>query len=120
KVLSRQGVPAKALWMQCLWASILCLSGHYSDLLNFIVFTVLLFYILTIAGIFILRKRQPDLPRPYKAFGYPVLPAIYIIIASVICIVLLYKQTFYSGMGLLIVLIGLPVYAYLKKKYPEK
>ena len=116
KILSRKGVPAKALWMQCLWAAVLCLSGHYSDLLNFIIFTVLLFYILTIAGIFILRKKRPDIPRPYKAFGYPVLPAFYIIAASVICLVLLYKQTFYAGMGLVIVLIGLPVYAYFQRK----
>src|SRR5690606_7790772 len=116
KILSGRGVPAKALWMQCLWASVLCLSGHYGDLLNFIIFTVLLFYILTIAGIFILRKKRPDIPRPYKAFGYPVLPAVYIIIASAICLVLLYKQTFYAGMGLIIVLIGLPVYAYFQKK----
>jgi APA family basic amino acid/polyamine antiporter len=114
--LNSKGVPSKALWMQCLWASVLCLSGHYGDLLNFIIFTVLLFYILTIAGIFILRKKKAGLSRPYKAFGYPVLPAIYIIIASLICMVLLYKQTLYSGMGLVIVLIGLPVYAYFQKK----
>jgi len=120
KILNIKGVPSRALWMQCIWASLLCLSGHYNDLLKFIVFTVLLFYILTIAGIFILRKNRPDLERPYKAFGYPVLPAIYILIATIICAVLLYEQTFYSGMGLLIVLIGLPIYRYLDKKYPEQ
>lgn len=120
KILNLKGVPSKALWMQCFWASVLCLSGHYSDLLNFIIFTVLLFYILTIAGIFILRKKRPDMERPYKAFGYPVLPALYIIFATIICLVLLYKQTFFSGMGLVIVLIGLPIYSYLKKKYPEE
>lgn len=114
--LNRSGVPARSLWLQCIWASLLCLSGAYSDLLNFIVFTVLLFYILTIAGIFILRKKQPDLPRPYKAFGYPILPALYILLASCICIILLLEQTFYAGMGLVIVLIGLPVYAYFKRK----
>jgi APA family basic amino acid/polyamine antiporter len=114
--LNKNGVPAKALWMQAIWASLLCLSGKYGDLLNFIIFTVLLFYILTIAGIFILRKKMPDAPRPYKAFGYPFLPALYIILASVICIILLYKQTQYAGSGLLIVLIGLPVYAYFNRK----
>lgn len=116
KNLNRRGVPERSLWIQCFWASVLCLSGHYGDLLNFIIFTVLLFYILTIAGIFILRKKRPDIHRPYKAFGYPVLPAVYIIIASAICLVLLYKQTFYAGMGLVIVLIGLPVYAYFQRK----
>jgi APA family basic amino acid/polyamine antiporter len=114
--LNKNGVPGKALRMQAVWASLLCLSGHYGDLLNFIIFTVLLFYILTIAGIFILRKKMPDAERPYKAFGYPILPAFYIIIASVICVVLLIEQTFYSGMGLVIVLIGLPVYEYFKRK----
>src|SRR3569623_3032635 len=65
KKLNAKGVPGVALWMQCLWASVLCLSGKYGDLLDFIIFTVLLFYILTIAGVFKLRKTQPDLPRPY-------------------------------------------------------
>jgi APA family basic amino acid/polyamine antiporter len=119
KNLNKQGVPGKALWMQCLWASLLCLSGHYNDLLNFIIFTVLLFYILTIAGIFILRKKMPDMPRPYKAFGYPVLPALYIVIASAICLILLIKQPLYSGAGLAIVLIGLPVYGFLKNRYKD-
>lgn len=114
--LNKNGVPGKALRMQAVWASLLCLSGHYGDLLNFIIFTVLLFYILTIAGIFILRKKMPHAERPYKAFGYPILPAFYIIIASTICVVLLIEQTFYSGMGLVIVLIGLPVYGYFKRK----
>lgn len=113
--LNKNKVPGRSLWLQAIWASILCLSGHYGDLLNFIIFTVLLFYILTIAGIFILRKKMPDAPRPYKAFGYPVLPAFYIVIASAICVILLIEQTFYSGMGLVIVLIGLPVYAYFKR-----
>ncbi|HET8572769.1 MAG TPA: amino acid permease [Edaphocola sp.] len=115
--LNRNGVPGKSLWLQAIWASALCLSGHYGDLLNFIIFTVLLFYILTIAGIFILRKKMPNAPRPYKAFGYPVLPAFYIIVASAICIILLFEQTFYAGMGLVIVLIGLPIYEYFKRKH---
>lgn len=119
-VLNGKGVPAKALWMQCIWASVLCLSGRYGDLLDFIVFTVLLFYILTIAGIFKLRKTQPDMPRPYKAFGYPVIPALYIIMASFICIVLLYAKPMYTWPGLIIVLIGIPVYYSLQKKNAVK
>ena len=108
--LNKNAVPSKGLWIQCLWASVLCLSGRYGDLLNYIIFTVLIFYILTIAGIFILRRTRPDIPRPYKAFGYPVLPALYIIIAGVICVSLLKYYPDYTFPGLLIVLIGIPVY----------
>ena len=115
KQLNSKGVPAKALWMQCIWASALCLSGKYGDLLDFIIFTVLLFYILTIAGIFILRKKVPDAPRPYKAFGYPVIPALYIVLASIIAIVLLFKQTQYAGAGLIVVLSGIPIYYLVQK-----
>jgi APA family basic amino acid/polyamine antiporter len=113
--LNKKGVPEKALWMQCIWASLLCLSGTYGDLLDFIIFTALLFYILTIAGIFKLRKTQPDIPRPYKAFGYPVIPVIYILLAAVICVILLYSQTRNAGAGLIIVLTGIPLY-YLSQK----
>src|SRR5204863_3890891 len=87
--LNKNGVPAKGLWIQCLWACILCLSGKYGDLLDYVVFVVLIFYILTIAGIFRLRIKKPDIPRPYKAFGYPVLPAIYVFLATAMCIALL-------------------------------
>lgn len=114
--LSKTGVPAKALWMQCVWASLLCLSGQYGNLLDFIIFTVLLFYILTIAGIFKLRKTMPDHPRPYKAFGYPVIPALYIGLASFICVVLLKYKPDYTWPGLIIVLLGLPVYYLLQKR----
>lgn len=114
--LNEKGVPAKALWMQCIWASLLCISGQYGNLLDFIIFTVLLFYILTIAGIFKLRKTQPDAPRPYKAFGYPVVPLLYIIMASFICVVLLKYKPTYTWPGLIIVLIGIPVYYYLQNK----
>jgi APA family basic amino acid/polyamine antiporter len=119
-VLNAKGVPAKALWMQCIWACVLCLSGRYGDLLDFIVFTVLLFYILTIAGIFKLRKTQPDMPRPYKAFGYPLIPLLYILMASFICLVLLYAKPMYTWPGLIIVLIGIPVYYSLQKKNAAK
>ncbi len=114
--LSNKGVPAKALWMQCLWACLLCISGQYSNLLDFIIFTVLLFYILTIAGIFKLRRTMPDHPRPYKAFGYPVIPVLYIILASFICVAMLILKPLYAGLGLGIVLLGLPVFYFLQKK----
>ena len=83
-VLNESSVPAWALWAQCFWASALCLTGKYGDLLDFVVIIVLIFYILTIYGIFILRKKMPDVERPYKAFGYPFLPFLYIIIASAV------------------------------------
>lgn len=108
--LNKNSVPAKALWLQCLVASILCLSGKYGDLLDMISFVVVLFYILTIAGIFILRKTRPDIERPYKAFGYPVLPAIYILMAAMFCILLFIYKRSYTWPGLVIVLIGIPIY----------
>jgi APA family basic amino acid/polyamine antiporter len=112
--LNPKGVPAVALWMQCIWASILCLSGKYGDLLDYIVFVVLIFYILTIGGIFVLRQKRPDLPRPYKAFGYPVVPVIYIALASFICIVLLIVKREASLIGLGIVALGFPIYYIVK------
>jgi len=119
KKLNTKGVPAVALWMQCIWASILCLSGKYGDLLDFIIFTVLLFYILTIAGLFKLRKTQPDLPRPYKAFGYPVVPLLYILLASFICVILLIYKPTYTWPGLIIVIIGIPIYFAVQKRSKE-
>jgi len=113
--LNKQGVPGAALWMQCFWACVLCLSGKYGDLLDFIIFTVLLFYILTIAGIFRLRTTMPDAPRPYKAFGFPFIPLLYIFLASFICIVLLWFKPNYTWPGLIIVLLGIPIYLVLKK-----
>lgn len=108
--LNQQGVPSKGLWVQCLWACILCLSGKYGDLLDYVVFVVLIFYILTIAGIFRLRATRPDMPRPYKAFGYPFLPALYIVLATAMCIALLLYKPKFASFGLLIVLIGIPIY----------
>jgi APA family basic amino acid/polyamine antiporter len=102
--------------IQCVWASLLCLSGSYGDLLDYVVFAVLLFYILTIAGIFILRKTKPDVERPYKAFGYPVLPMLYIVLAAAICIDLLIFKPNYTYPGLFIVLLGVPVYFLWKRK----
>jgi APA family basic amino acid/polyamine antiporter len=114
--LNKKGVPSAALWMQFAWASVLCLSGKYNDLLDFIIFTVLLFYILTIAGIFKLRQTRPGHPRPYKAFGYPLIPFIYILLASTICLVLLKYKPAYTWPGLIIVLIGIPVFFFLEKR----
>jgi APA family basic amino acid/polyamine antiporter len=113
--INKFSVPGVALILQCVWASLLCLSGKYGDLLDYVVFAVLLFYILTIIGLFILRIKKPDAERPYKAFGYPVIPAIYIIIAFALCIDLLIYKTAYAGFGLIIVLIGIPIYFLMKK-----
>jgi basic amino acid/polyamine antiporter, APA family len=114
--INSKGVPGVALAVQCVWASILCLSGTYGDLLGYVMFSVILFYILTIIGVFILRKKQPDVPRPYKAFGYPVIPIIYIILASAFCGVLLIHLPQNSWPGLGIVALGIPVYYILRKQ----
>ncbi len=108
--LNKNDVPEFALWIQCIVASLLCLSGKYGDLLDMISFVVVLFYALTIAGIFILRKKMPGAERPYKAFGYPVLPAIYILMAISFCVLLIWFKPTYAGWGLGIVLLGIPVY----------
>ncbi|HYL91826.1 MAG TPA: amino acid transporter, partial [Alphaproteobacteria bacterium] len=89
---------------------VLCLSGTYNDLLNYVIFAVLVFYILTIAGLFVLRRMQPQAERPYKAIGYPILPAIYIVMALFIDVVLLRYKPQYTWPGLIIVLLGIPVY----------
>ncbi|GAA0546453.1 APC family permease [Chitinophaga japonensis] len=109
-VLNKNAVPAKALWLQCIWASLLCLSGKYGQLLDYVIFVVLIFYILTITGIFRLRKTRPQMPRPYKAFGYPVLPLCYIIAATTICLALLAYKPMFTWPGLGLVLLGIPVY----------
>ena len=114
--LNKNNVPAKALWFQCVWACVLCISGKYGDLLTYSTFASLLFYILTIYGIFILRKKEPNVERPYKAFGYPVIPAIYIILTSLICITLLIYDTTNTGLGLFIVALGIPVYYLTQRK----
>ncbi|HEX8332646.1 MAG TPA: amino acid permease [Segetibacter sp.] len=108
--LNSHSVPSYALWIQCLVASLLCLSGKYGDLLDYVSFVVMLFYILTIAGIFILRKKRPDAERPYKAIGYPVLPALYILLAATFCLALIIYKPVYTWPGLLIVLMGIPLY----------
>jgi basic amino acid/polyamine antiporter, APA family len=108
--LNKNAVPGWALWAQCVVASILCLSGRYNDLLVMIAFVAVFFYALTVLGIFILRKKQPTLERPYKAFLYPVLPAMYIILALVFCVALIIQEPLYATWGLVIVLLGIPLY----------
>jgi APA family basic amino acid/polyamine antiporter len=108
--LNANGVPQWALWSQCVVASILCLSGKYGDLLDMISFVVVIFYVLTIIGIFILRRKMPDAERPYKAFGYPVLPFIYIVMGLTFCTLLVLYKPQYTWPGLIIVLLGIPVY----------
>jgi APA family basic amino acid/polyamine antiporter len=117
--LNKESVPAWALWAQCIWASVLCLTGKYGDLLDFVIIIVLIFYILTIYGIIRLRKKKPDAVRPYKAIGYPFLPIFYIIIASAVCVSLLFTKFSTCGWGVLIMLIGIPVYYLIKEKSPN-
>ena len=131
--LNRERVPSRGLLLQCVWASLLVLprtrtydalgklaldpktgaplyGNLYGMLLDYVVFAVLLFYLLTITGLFVLRRKRPDVPRPYKAFGYPVVPALYLVGAAIITLVLLLYRTQTSLPGLAIVLTGFPVY----------
>jgi APA family basic amino acid/polyamine antiporter len=102
--------PVNSLWVQWVWACLLCLSGSYGQLLDYVIFAVLVFYILTITGLFVLRRTRPEAPRPYRALGYPVLPGLYIVMALWICVVLLRYKPQYTWPGLMIVLLGIPVY----------
>jgi APA family basic amino acid/polyamine antiporter len=110
--LSRTGVPAFALVVQSVWTSLLCLTGTYNQLLDYVIFAALIFYALTTIGLFLLRKQRPNEPRPYKAVGYPVLPALYIVSAAGVAITLLIadKTRVQALSGLVIVLLGVPVY----------
>lgn len=116
KQLNKNGVPEFALWVQFIWCAVLCLSGKYGDLLDYVMFAVMLFYILTVSGIFILRKKRPDLERPYKAFGYPLLPALYIILAGLFTVNLLFTKPQFTVPGLAIVGIGIPLYFLAKRR----
>ena len=113
--LNKNSSPANSLIMQCIWCSVLCISGKYMDLLDYVIFSILLFYILTILGVFILRKKEPNIPRPYKAFGYPIIPGVYILFAFLLSIDLLIYKPLYTWPGLVIVLLGIPVYFLWKK-----
>ena len=108
--LNKNAVPGWALWAQAIVASLLCLSGGYNDLLDMIAFVVVIFYVLTIIGIFVLRKKRPDAERPYKAFAYPFLPGLYIILGLTFCVFLVIFKPLYTLWGLGIVLAGIPVY----------
>jgi len=108
--LNKNAVPEWALWAQCIVASLLCLSGRYGDLLDMVSFIVVIFYVLTIAGIFILRKTRPDIPRPYKAIGYPILPAIYMLMGISFCVLLIIYKPQFTWPGLIITLLGIPLY----------
>lgn len=115
----RTKTPAAGLIVQCLWTVLLCVSGSYGQLLDYIIFAELLFYILTIASLFVLRRKRPAAPRPYKAWGYPVLPVIYILMAAWICIVLLRYKPQYTWPGLVLVLLGIPVYLFWSHRRRE-
>lgn len=114
--LNAHGVPEKALWYQCVWCCVLCLSGRYGDLLDYVIFAVLLFYALAVLAVFQLRRKYPDAERPYKAFGYPIIPILYLVITACICIPLLIYKPYYTWPGLGLVCLGVPVYYYLMKK----
>ena len=108
--LNQHSVPSYALWIQCLFACAWSLSGKYGDLLGMISFVVVVFYILTIIGVFLLRKKRPNAERPYKAFGYPILPAIYILMGSAFCTLLIIYKPNYTWPGAIITLAGVPLY----------
>ncbi|HEY8389022.1 MAG TPA: amino acid permease [Parasegetibacter sp.] len=114
--LNRFAVPAFGLWIQCAVAAVLCLSGKYGDLLDMVSLVVVLFYVLTIIAIFILRKKRPDAERPYKAFAYPVLPALFVLMGLAFCILLVVFKPEYTWPGLCIVLSGIPIYYLAMRK----
>jgi APA family basic amino acid/polyamine antiporter len=108
--LNANGVPAVGLWLQALWASVLVFTGTYNELLDYVIFAALLFYVLTVAGLFVLRVRRPQADRPYRAVGYPVLPALYVLMCAAVMIDLLLVKPVFTWPGLLLVLTGIPVY----------
>ncbi len=118
--LNKNAVPGWALWAQCIVASLLCLSGKYGDLLDMVSFIVVIFYVLTIGGIFILRRKRPDIERPYKAFGYPILPAIYMLMGTAFCALLIIYKPEFTWPGLIITLIGIPLYYLAVSKQQKK
>jgi APA family basic amino acid/polyamine antiporter len=119
KLHPRYKTPVAGLMVQAAWTTVLCISGSYNQLLDYIIFAVLVFYILTIAGLFVLRRKRPDAPRPYKAWGYPALPALYIVLAAWICIVLLRYKPQYTWPGLVLVLLGIPVYLFWSSRQKQ-
>ena len=117
--LNKNSVPYFSLMIQAVWASVLCLSGSYGDLLDYATFASLIFYIITIAGIFKLRIKEPKAERPYKVIAYPFTPALYILLATTICVILLITKTQNTLLGLLIVSLGIPVF-FIRNYYAKK
>ena len=113
---NKNGVPAKSLWMQGIWASLLCLSGQYGDLLDMISFVIVLFYMITVFGVIYLRIKKPELERGYKTFLYPLTPILYLVIGTGFCILLFIYKPQYTWPGLGLILLGLPVYFFINKK----
>lgn len=117
--LNKYNVPSFAIWIQAIWGGLLCFSGTYKDLITYATFASMIFYIVTIAGIFVLRKREPNAPRPYKALGYPILPAFYILAALAICTVLVIMDSRNSVGALVVIAAGVPVY-FISKALSKK
>ncbi len=118
EVSPKSRTPVFSLVLQAVWAALLALSGTYGDLLDYVIFAALLFYVLTVTGLFVLRKTRPDLERPYRAFGYPVLPALYIALAALVMLDLLWVKPAFTWPGLGIVLTGVPVYYFWHSRKP--
>ncbi len=110
--------PVIGLVAQAIWASVLCVSGTYGDLLNYVIFATIVFYFLTTLALFRLRRLRPDLPRPVKAFGFPVLPALYMVANAALSVILLFEKPLYTWPGLLIVATGIPVYLIWRRRVP--
>lgn len=115
-VINKNGVPAKALWMQAVWSSVLCLSGSYGDLLKYCTFASLLFYIITVLGVIILRVREPKEDRPYKAWAYPISTTVYLLLASTVAVGILISQFKIAATGIAIVALGWPIYFLFQQK----
>jgi APA family basic amino acid/polyamine antiporter len=113
--LNRNRVPAVALVMQGVWAAVLAVSGTYSELLDYVVFAQLMFYVLTVAAVFVLRRRMPDATRSYRAWGYPIVPALYILTASALMIDLLILKPRFTWPGLLIAMSGVPIFCFTSR-----
>ncbi len=119
KRLNKAGVPATAILLQAVWASLLCLSGTYGQLLDYVMFAALLFYVLTVGGVILMRFRRPDLPRPVRVPGYPVIPVLYLVGALAIMGALLLHRPAFTWPGLALVALGWPLYL-LRRKQPQE